>query len=231
MQDAVDEGLRWLLHIDSDELFFTSHPSVDAHFAALDVDGVTQMTYLNHEGVPEREDVGDFFRHVTLFRRHHFTVPMTPAAKRGMAFWERRTNHVRWALRKCSHVAVVLSVLPPLPFVQRQFLLCYDNGKSACRVSADAYPASVHSWHVPDPHRARTALGAWWALFAWWPTRLVDGGRVCSGFVFQCSGPTALGFVPDSAMRRPLHSALCVLRPAVVASKVRHARPIPQRLA
>ena len=31
--------------------------------------------YANHEGVPETEEVGDYFREVTLFRRHPAQVP------------------------------------------------------------------------------------------------------------------------------------------------------------
>ncbi len=34
----------------------------------------TQMAYVNHEGVPESEDIVDYFTAVTLFKRHHFCV-------------------------------------------------------------------------------------------------------------------------------------------------------------
>ena len=71
---ARARNLRWLLHIDVDELFYTSAPSIHAHFARLDSLGVSQMTYANHEAVPERSDIGDYFRGATLFRRHHFEV-------------------------------------------------------------------------------------------------------------------------------------------------------------
>ncbi len=33
-----------------------------------------QMSYVNHEGVPEAEDIVDYFMGVTLFKRHHFSV-------------------------------------------------------------------------------------------------------------------------------------------------------------
>jgi len=94
---------------------FSHVARVGAHFAALDAEGVGCMTYMNHEGVPETEDSpaeagdGDYFRSVTLFRRHHFAVPLTPQARAAMAFWEGRTRH-------------------------GQYLLVYDCGKSACRV-------------------------------------------------------------------------------------------------
>ena len=52
---ALKMGLQWLLHIDSDELFYTPEPSVQEHFCSLERENICQMTYLNHEGVPESE--------------------------------------------------------------------------------------------------------------------------------------------------------------------------------
>ena len=66
---------------------------VSTHFQQLNDEGVQQMTYMNHEGVPECESVSDYFSEVTLFRRHHFSVPMTADARRSMSFWEQRTGH------------------------------------------------------------------------------------------------------------------------------------------
>ena len=123
---ARARGLRWLLHIDVDELFYTSAPSIHAHFARLDSLGVSQMTYANHEAVPEQSDIGDYFRGATLFRRHHFEVPLALNAREAMQWWERRTNH-------------------------GQYMLCYDNGKSAARVSAGLVPRNVHTWRLPVP--------------------------------------------------------------------------------
>jgi hypothetical protein len=61
-------------------------------------------------------------------------------------------------------VAVVASVsacvcLKPYT-LQGQYLLCYDNGKSAVRIDGGpVVPTSVHSWRVADPKRAYTSLG------------------------------------------------------------------------
>ena len=33
-----------------------------------------QLTYVNHEGVPESANIVDYFTSVTLFRRHHMCV-------------------------------------------------------------------------------------------------------------------------------------------------------------
>uniref|UniRef100_A0A7S2SWB6 Glycosyltransferase family 92 protein n=1 Tax=Rhizochromulina marina TaxID=1034831 RepID=A0A7S2SWB6_9STRA len=131
---ARDMGIAWLLHMDSDELFYCGEGGkVEDHFRDLDREGIDQLTYLNHEAVPEREDVGDFFQEVTLFRRHHFTVPLRPQAQACMRFWERRTNH-------------------------GQYMLVYDNGKSAARVHAIAGVQSVHHWRLATDARSCTAL-------------------------------------------------------------------------
>ena len=122
---AAARGVRWLLHIDIDELFFTANDGgVAEHFAMLDRRGVHHMTYLNHEGVPESPDVVDYFSEVTLFRRHPFRIPLSAETRRGMNFWRGRTNH-------------------------GQYLLCYDNGKSAVRVLPGVRPRSVHTWVLP----------------------------------------------------------------------------------
>eukprot|EP00753_Platysulcus_tardus_P006617 PLAT14358.1.p1 GENE.PLAT14358.1~~PLAT14358.1.p1 ORF type:complete len:482 (+),score=167.72 PLAT14358.1:39-1448(+) len=126
VQLALAAGLRWLLHIDIDELFFLEEGAadVDAHFAAMEEKSAGQVTYANDEGVPERSDIGDYFREVTLFRRHHATLPLTASARAAMHWWQSRTKH-------------------------GQYLLFYDCGKSAVRLLPGVLPASVHSWRLP----------------------------------------------------------------------------------
>ena len=63
----------------------------------------------------------DYFKEITLFRRHHLNIPLNSTTRQCMQFWENRTSH-------------------------GQYMLCYDNGKSACRVVPGARPASVHTW-------------------------------------------------------------------------------------
>ena len=110
-----------------------------SHFQELYHDNVFQMTYLNHEGVPEQHSHGtdaeggtddkegrpavgvDYFKEITLFRRHHLNIPLNSTTRQCMQFWENRTSH-------------------------GQYMLCYDNGKSVCRVVPGARPASVHTW-------------------------------------------------------------------------------------
>jgi hypothetical protein len=178
-------GIDWLLHIDSDELFHISEGSVRDHFADLYRDDVWQMTYLNHEGVPEEaaaaeekekeeEEEGgvsagnddgaevpsthDYFANITLFRRHHLDVPMSRGAQEGMQYWESRTTH-------------------------GQYMLCYDNGKSAVRVVKGARPLSVHSWILPDPKEMPSK------------TALVDPRALDLSRVRRCNDPCILHFV------------------------------------
>jgi len=58
---------------------------------------VEQLTYTNHEGVPESENIADYFREVTLFRRHHLSLPLSQTARNGMQFWSQNisVNFVR----------------------------------------------------------------------------------------------------------------------------------------
>ena len=168
----------WLLHIDSDELFHTEKTSVVEHFQHLWNDGVYQMTYLNHEGIPEvlaaphataddkeKEEsttspaLGvDYFKETTLFRRHHLDIPMSALSRSCMEYWEQRTTH-------------------------GQYMLCYDNGKSVCRVVRGARPSNVHKWSLPTPASmpSRTAL--------------VDPRHLNLSEVRKCSDPCVLHYV------------------------------------
>eukprot|EP00929_Paragymnodinium_shiwhaense_P022030 TRINITY_DN14200_c0_g1_i1.p2 TRINITY_DN14200_c0_g1~~TRINITY_DN14200_c0_g1_i1.p2 ORF type:complete len:271 (+),score=43.81 TRINITY_DN14200_c0_g1_i1:180-992(+) len=102
-------------------------------FTAVARDGVAQMTYLNHEGVPEVAQTPDYFATTTLFRRHHFAVPLTEPARDGLRFWRGRSK-------------------------RGQYLLYYDNGKSVCRAGLGARPLSQHLWKLGSEHRSCTAL-------------------------------------------------------------------------
>ena len=52
---------------------------------------------------------------------------MTPGTRQAMKWWEGRRSH-------------------------GQYMLCYDNGKSAARVVPGLRPKSVHSWELPAPY-------------------------------------------------------------------------------
>ena len=136
---ALKQGIQWLLHIDSDELFYTPEPSVQEHFCNLERSNICQMTYLNHEGVPEAEPTDstgvDYFFETTLFRKHHSTVKMSSAASECMSFWEERRTH-------------------------GQYFLAYDIGKSADRVTQGVSTVNVHKFFVPESKENRKSCTA-----------------------------------------------------------------------
>jgi hypothetical protein len=122
---ALTDDLRWLLHIDSDELFgLAPGMSLHQHFRDLESRGIGQLSYMNHEGVPQAEDVYDPFLEVTLFRQHLAVVPISPESQTAVDFWKGRNP-------------------------EGQYFLGYDNGKSATRVLPGVIPVSVHSWKLP----------------------------------------------------------------------------------
>lgn len=85
------------------------------------------MTYANHEAVPPREDIGDFFSEVDIFRINRLLLPLAGTVGHSTRFWRRRTKH-------------------------GQYMLAYDNGKSAVRVlPGRIVPESVHRWKVQKP--------------------------------------------------------------------------------
>jgi hypothetical protein len=144
---AAKKGLRWILHIDMDELFYcgplANSSAVPLHFASLEAQDVGALTYANHEAVPEAIDCDDYYQELTLFRRHHFQLQLGSATAAGMEYWTQRTTY-------------------------NQYFLLYDCGKSAARTDVGAMPSSVHHFTVPgagagagaggDRLRARTSL-------------------------------------------------------------------------
>lgn len=122
MELARERGLDWLLNIDSDELFFSPGESASDHFAALSKQPVETVVYLNYEAMPEREDIGDFFREVNLFK-----VPPE--------------------LNRRPITAEVVRAVKTTPQFNPDFFHFYGSGKSAVRVSAPGMqPNGVHSF-------------------------------------------------------------------------------------
>lgn len=63
MSLAVSQGIRWMLHIDADELFDPgSAGDARAHFAELEEAGVETFCYMNFEAVPEKNGIADPFK-------------------------------------------------------------------------------------------------------------------------------------------------------------------------
>jgi hypothetical protein len=109
---ARELGADWLLHLDVDELFHSAEP-VASHFSCIAPD-VGQVVYLNYEAFPEHSDLEDYFREVTLFKRHP-----SLCSERALRGWLGATNR-RW------------------------YFLNYDNGKAAVRPVPGTAARSVH---------------------------------------------------------------------------------------
>jgi hypothetical protein len=121
-QLAMREGIDWLLHIDLDELFYCPGRTPQQHFQELTDRGVSNVTYLNHEAVAERPDIGDYFREATLFKKN-LASPVAPGLR-------ARQNRV----------------IKSIPQFSPNFFLFYDVGKSAARTAANLLPLNAHSF-------------------------------------------------------------------------------------
>ncbi len=126
MEMARMAGFTWLLHIDADELFYSPFESADAHFRSLETQPCETVQYMNYEAVPERDEIGDFFREVDLFK-----VP--PHLNK-----RRVTPDLVQAVRR-------------MPQLHPNFFNFYASGKSAVRLSAAGMrPTGVHHFMGPD---------------------------------------------------------------------------------
>lgn len=122
---ARQDGCDWLLHIDSDELFFAPKQAVAAHFLEVNALPVDTVCYRNFEAVPEKADIIDPFREVDLFK-----VP----PELGAGPFDRNGY-------------ALLANTPQIP--QKRFHF-YRNGKAAVRLGArDMRPGGVHRFGRP----------------------------------------------------------------------------------
>lgn len=126
---ARRDGIRWLLHIDIDELFYSGDQSAVDHFQLLDSLSIGQARYINHEAIPNRDEHEDCFREITHFKRNGAEIP--PDVFESMRiFW-----HERGA-----------------------YFLAYDNGKCAVRTLPGVTPATVHGFRLPIVALGRASL-------------------------------------------------------------------------
>jgi hypothetical protein len=71
---ARELGMDWIAHLDTDELVFPGTGTLLEHFEAAQRADANQLVFMNHEAVPETEEVSDYFREVTLFKANPTTV-------------------------------------------------------------------------------------------------------------------------------------------------------------
>jgi hypothetical protein len=213
MNLARAKGLKWLLHIDADELFYVPGGDAAAHFNWLDGTPIETVSYANYEAVPETEETGDFFRAVTLFKRPKLLrAPPSPEAKALIA----RTGQ-----------------LAP------NFFHFYDNGKSAVRLSATGMlPKGVHSFVRPGKyasaqspeqfilHYACCGFAAFWQKYVtlgrfadqWW--NKYDIAASIGPFHLQARDAVMTGDVEHA--RRFYRERLMIDDPALLADLTRH---------
>lgn len=78
-------GFEWLFHIDSDELLYSNHHDIRRHVVET-LPGLAQLKLVNHEAVPEAEELAHPFRDASLFVLNPSLVGWPPAD----SFWGRR---------------------------------------------------------------------------------------------------------------------------------------------
>lgn len=115
---ALQMGMDWIIHIDADELFYTQE-SVSQHFDFIPYN-VGQVIYRNFEGVPESFEVKDYFKEVTLFKKHGHLLP-----------YPLPDAYYKFFQRQCYFVG-------------------YGNGKAAARVLPGVLPSGVHEFRTVE---------------------------------------------------------------------------------
>jgi hypothetical protein len=208
-------GFDWLLHIDSDELFYAPDGYATAHFASLAASPADVATYLNFEAVPETEDAGDFFRSVTLFKMS-LSGPQSPEAQKLMT-------------RAGQNAAA--------------YFHFYGNGKSAVRLATpDMRPDGVHSFTrraggtvawIRGPfilHYACCGFAAFWQKYVtlgrfsdkWWGQ--VDIATSVGPFHLQARDAVMDAVASGDAehARRFYRDRLMIADPALISEMMRH---------
>jgi hypothetical protein len=128
---ARRDGIRWLLHIDSDELFYPGKGDAREHFQLLDDLSIGQARYINHEAVPVRDEHEDFFAEITLFKRNGAEV--APEVFESLRPYFQQRGH---------------------------YFLAYDNGKCAVRTLPGVTPATAHGFRLPVVALGRASLSS-----------------------------------------------------------------------
>ena len=71
---AQQDGIDWLLHIDSDELFYIPGNDFQGHCAALEQAPRDIVTYYNLEAVPEQLNTERYFEEIQLFKVNRYRL-------------------------------------------------------------------------------------------------------------------------------------------------------------
>ncbi|CAF2299077.1 unnamed protein product [Brassica rapa] len=118
---ARDDGIDWILHLDTDELV---HPSGASEYSLrslfrevpADVDAVI---FVNYESSVERDDIKEPFTEVSMFKKNYEHVPRD-------VYFEN--------FKEATHG-------------NKNYFLTYGNGKSAARIQDHLRPNGAHRWY------------------------------------------------------------------------------------
>ncbi|CAN7062914.1 unnamed protein product [Brassica rapa subsp. trilocularis] len=118
---ARDDGMDWILHLDTDELV---HPSGASEYSLrslfrevpADVDAVI---FVNYESSVERDDIKEPFTEVSMFKKNYEHVPRD-------VYFEN--------FKEATHG-------------NKNYFLTYGNGKSAARIQDHLRPNGAHRWY------------------------------------------------------------------------------------
>ncbi|CAI0439819.1 unnamed protein product [Linum tenue] len=118
---ARDEGMDWILHLDTDELIHPAGaPEYSLRRLLSDVpEDVNMVVFPNYESSVERDDIKEPFSQVSMFKKNYDHLPK-----------EVYFGSYREATRGNPN-----------------YFLTYGNGKSAARVQDDLRPNGAHRWH------------------------------------------------------------------------------------
>lgn len=118
---ARDDGMDWIIHLDTDELL---HPA-GAHEYSLrqllsDIPGnVDMVIFPNYESSIERDDIKDPFSEISMFKKNYDHLP------------------------KETYFGLYKEATRGNP----NYFLTYGNGKSAARIQDHLRPNGAHRWH------------------------------------------------------------------------------------
>lgn len=118
---ARNDGVEWILHLDTDELI---HPAGTREYSLrqllLDVPkNVDMVVFPNYESSVERDDVQDPFSEVSMFKKNYDHLP------------------------KDTYFGMYKEATRGNP----NYFLTYGNGKSIARIQDHLRPNGAHRWH------------------------------------------------------------------------------------
>jgi len=124
IERARKEKVSWLLHIDSDELFYTPFNNIKAHFSALEAKGIRNVIYKNCEALIHADATDEPFQSTIYFKRNHF-------------------KNNSW-----TYTTTQRKLLRSLGWKPEYYFHYYQNGKSAVNLEQDVELDGVHFFNT-----------------------------------------------------------------------------------